>query len=84
MHGEYYRCVETDERDSFLLDAPQGLNATLLPIYSGKLIVKASNGDVLEVPYQGVGFALSEDLENMSVGTYPWLRAGFPPKDTTT
>jgi len=56
----------------------------LLPIYSGKLLVKAGNGDLLAVPYQGVGFGLSEELENMFVGSYPWLRAGFPPKDTTT
>lgn len=83
---EYYFliCVETDEYNRFVFDAPQGLNATLLPIYSGKLFVKASNGDVLAVPYQGVGFSLSEELEDMSVGTYPWLRAGFPPTDQTT
>lgn len=80
----FYFSVEAGEYNSFVFDAPQGLNATLLPIYSGKLIVKASNGDVLAVPYQGVSFSLSDDLDNMSVGTYPWLRAGFPPKDTTT
>jgi hypothetical protein len=77
-------CYEADEDNSFVFDAPQGLNVTLLPIYSGKLLVKASNGDVLAVPYQGAGFSLSEDLDNMSVGTYPWLRAGFPPVETTT
>lgn len=86
-HGEQslqrqYFCVETDDCNSFVFDAPRSLNATLLPIYSGKLIVKASDGDALAVPYQGVGFDMTDELENMSVGTYPWLRAGFPPVGT--
>lgn len=91
LHGEqsleeycFLICVETDECNSFVFEALQGLNATLLPIYSGKLLVRASNGDILAVPYQGIGFSLSEEPENMSVGTYPWLRAGFPPTETIT
>ncbi|GAB7322235.1 hypothetical protein MBLNU13_g03233t1 [Cladosporium sp. NU13] len=48
--------------------------------------VRAGPWEVSECTYltRVLGFELSEDLENVSVGTYPWLRAGFPPKDTTT
>ncbi|KAH7035968.1 subtilase [Microdochium trichocladiopsis] len=64
--------------------APTGLNATALPLYSGKLLVKASNGEQLSVPYQGLGFDLFSEMRTMFSGAYPLLRAGFPPKDATT
>lgn len=52
-------------------------------MYSGKVLVKASNGQELSVPFQGLGFDLKSEMESMSSGTYPWLRAGFPPQDET-
>lgn len=32
---------------------PQGLNEANIPVYSGKIVVKGSNGDRLSVPYAG-------------------------------
>ncbi|KAJ1323141.1 serine protease AprX [Microdochium nivale] len=69
---------------SFTFTAPSGLDPSALPLYSGKLLVKSSNGDRLSVPYQGLGFELYGEMENIFAGKYPLLRAGFPPKDATT
>lgn len=66
-----------------MFDVPQGLNASALPMYSGKVLIKASNDEQLSVPFQGLGFDLKGEMENMFSGTYPWLRAGFPPQDQT-
>lgn len=68
---------------SFTFTAPTGLDPSLLPLYSGKLLVKSSNGDQLAVPYQGLGFNLNGEMESIFAGKYPLLRAGFPPKDAT-
>ena len=41
---------------------PQGLDAKKLPIYSGKVLIKGSNGQTLSVPYLGLAANLHEDL----------------------
>ncbi|KAM0327515.1 hypothetical protein ACHAQA_005805 [Verticillium albo-atrum] len=63
----------------FVFDVPAGLNETNLPAYGGKLLVKGSNGDVLAVPFQGLGFNIKDQMQEMFTGTYPWLRAQMPP-----
>lgn len=73
-----------DSYNSFTFTAPNGLNATTLPLYSGKLVIDTSNAGRLSVPYQGLGFDLYDEMDNMFAGTYPFLRAGFPPKDAST
>lgn len=85
MHGECglekeccHRSVDNDERISFIFDAPQGLNATLLPIYSGMLIIKASDGDVLAVPYQGVGFRIVRGSRERVCGHLPMVACRLP------
>lgn len=39
--------------DRFTFKAPEGVNATKLPVYSGKVLVSGSNGEELGVPYFG-------------------------------
>ncbi|KAH6687185.1 subtilase [Plectosphaerella plurivora] len=68
----------------FVFEAPQGLNETALPAYSGRVVIKGSNGDVLAVPYQGLGFDLRKEMGSFFHGTYPWLRGKFPPVPSTT
>ncbi|KAG4438387.1 hypothetical protein IFR05_006149 [Cadophora sp. M221] len=41
---------------------PTGMDATKLPLYSGKVLIKGSNGESLSVPYMGLGADLHRDL----------------------
>ncbi|KAI9163832.1 Subtilisin NAT [Paramyrothecium foliicola] len=60
----------------FTFSRPNGLNETKMPAYSGRVLVKASNGDELSVPYQGIAFDMREQFSQaMFAGTYPWLRS---------
>ncbi|KZL64377.1 minor extracellular protease vpr [Colletotrichum incanum] len=49
----------------FSFDIPQGLNATRLPIFSGKILISSSAGDVLSVPYYGVGGSIKHEIADM-------------------
>jgi hypothetical protein len=53
-------------------------------MYGGRVVIKGSNGDVLAVPYQGLGFDLKAEMGSFFHGTYPWLRGKFPPVPSTT
>lgn len=52
---------------------PQGLDATKLPVYSGKVLIKGNNNETLGIPYLGLGADLSKDIGIMF--QYP---IGFP------
>ncbi|KAF4814461.1 Minor extracellular protease vpr [Colletotrichum siamense] len=54
----------------FTFKAPEGVNATKLPVYSGKVLVSGSNGEELGVPYFGVATDLRQTIEN--VWAYGW------------
>ncbi|TLD15296.1 hypothetical protein PspLS_10770 [Pyricularia sp. CBS 133598] len=41
----------------------KGWNATLIPAYSGKVIVAGDNGDQLSLPYMGIGSSLYENAK---------------------
>ncbi|KAF4820075.1 Minor extracellular protease vpr [Colletotrichum siamense] len=45
---------------SFTATPPSGLNATLLPVYSGYITLEGSNGETLSVPYLGVGGSMHD------------------------
>ncbi|KAF9876801.1 hypothetical protein CkaCkLH20_05647 [Colletotrichum karsti] len=45
---------------SFTAVPPTGLNATLLPVYSGYITLEGSNGETLSVPYLGVGGSMHD------------------------
>ncbi|OLN85320.1 Minor extracellular protease vpr 5 [Colletotrichum chlorophyti] len=62
----------------FSFDIPQGLDDAKLPIFSGKILISASNGDVLSVPYYGVGGSVKHQITDMyytSFG-YPRIASG--------
>lgn len=42
---------------------PDGLDASLLPLYSGKVIISGSNGESLSVPYMGLAANLHRDMD---------------------
>ncbi|TID06749.1 Minor extracellular protease vpr [Colletotrichum higginsianum] len=44
----------------FTAVAPTGLNATLLPVYSGYITLEGSNGETLSVPYLGVAGSMRD------------------------
>ncbi|TDZ21506.1 Minor extracellular protease vpr [Colletotrichum orbiculare MAFF 240422] len=54
----------------FSFTAPEGVNASRLPVYSGKVLISGSNGEELGVPYFGVGSDLNKTIEN--VWAYGW------------
>ncbi|KAF9871849.1 hypothetical protein CkaCkLH20_10783 [Colletotrichum karsti] len=54
----------------FTFQAPQDVNATRLPVYSGKILVSGSNGEELGVPYFGVASDLNKTIEN--IWDYGW------------
>ncbi|KAI6308103.1 hypothetical protein MCOR34_007347 [Pyricularia oryzae] len=41
----------------------KGWNATLIPAYSGKVVVAGDNGDQLSLPYMGIGASLYENAK---------------------
>ncbi|KAK1978215.1 subtilase [Colletotrichum cereale] len=62
----------------FSFNIPQGLNATRLPVFGGKILISSSAGDVLSVPYYGVGGSVKDSISDMyytSVG-YPRFVSG--------
>ncbi|KAF6821717.1 serine endopeptidase [Colletotrichum musicola] len=55
----------------FTFKAPEGLNAKLLPTYSGNIAIKSSKGESLAIPYLGLAANLQQELhETFEVG-YP-------------
>ncbi|KAI0016090.1 peptidase S8/S53 domain-containing protein [Xylariomycetidae sp. FL0641] len=63
----------------FTFTAPTGLNATNLPVYSGKVLISGSNGEELGVPYFGVGCDLKETITHVwdYGANYPYLYKGY-------
>ncbi|KAI8220725.1 hypothetical protein K4K53_007651 [Colletotrichum sp. SAR 10_77] len=48
-----------------------GWDSSILPLYSGKILISGDNGDELSVPYAGVGADLKKEIN-------PLFRNGFP------
>ncbi|KAI6090680.1 subtilisin-like protein [Hypoxylon rubiginosum] len=63
----------------FTFTIPEGLNATNLPVYSGKILISGSNGEELGVPYFGVGCDLNQTITTVwDTGlNYPYLLSGL-------
>ncbi|TLS26670.1 hypothetical protein PpBr36_05458 [Pyricularia pennisetigena] len=72
----------TDVEFSFTL--PQVADETTLPVYSGRVTVKAGGGESAAVVYQGLAFNLGEQMRNPYAGTYPWLRSTLAYSNKTT
>lgn len=62
-------------KNRFTFQLPTGVNETTLLAYSGRVVMKASNGEVVAVPSEGLVFNLKEQMRNPFAGTYPWLRS---------
>ncbi|KAF3058416.1 C5a peptidase [Daldinia childiae] len=62
----------------FTFTAPEGLNTSSLPVYSGKVLISGDNGEQLGVPYFGVACDLNQTITNIwDYGSnYPWLTSG--------
>ncbi|KAI0595755.1 subtilase [Biscogniauxia sp. FL1348] len=56
---------------SFDNPASLGWNASVIPLYTGKVIVSASNGEQLSVPYLGIAASIGQQLS-------PFYRTGYP------
>lgn len=61
------------KKAKFTFHAPSGLDASKLPLYSGKVIIAGNNGESLAVPYMGLGADLEKDVGD--IFQYP---IGFP------
>ncbi|KAL0936358.1 subtilase [Colletotrichum truncatum] len=55
-----------------------GWSATVLPLYSGKIIVAGNNGEELSVPYAGVAGDLRKELDPLFRKGHPYLVSGEP------
>ena len=51
------------------------VNATLIPAYSGKVLLRGDNGDQLSLPYMGVACSLYEN-KKVFKAIYPGIRSG--------
>ncbi|KAG8167851.1 hypothetical protein KVR01_003540 [Diaporthe batatas] len=66
--------------------APTGLDATKLPVYSGKVLISGSNGEELGIPYFGVAADLKKtvtEMYNTFLG-FPHLQTGLNSIEITT
>lgn len=48
-----------------------GWNASGLPLYGGKIVVRGSNGEILSIPYTGVGADLRRELGSAVENPFP-------------
>ncbi|KAL8383440.1 hypothetical protein RB595_010573 [Gaeumannomyces hyphopodioides] len=64
-------------RAELAFTAPQVADQSKLPVYSGKVVITGSNGDVLGVPYYGAAFDLRQQTQGrMFPPSYPFQRSG--------
>jgi subtilisin family serine protease len=52
---------------------PQEWNATMLPLYSGKIFINGTNNESLSIPYMGLASDLRKEMDNMFMAGYPTL-----------
>ncbi|KAI5917669.1 subtilase [Camillea tinctor] len=58
-----------------------GWNASSVPLYTGKVIISASNGEQLSVPYAGVAASLEQELASLYRAGYPFSRSSVQFRD---
>ncbi|GKT82230.1 subtilisin-like protease [Colletotrichum tofieldiae] len=75
LPGEFELGPGEARKAKFVFAVPQSVNQTALPAYGGRVLIKASNGEVVGVPFQGLAFDLKEQMQSPFHGTYPWLRS---------
>ncbi|KAK6587094.1 hypothetical protein PZA11_000384 [Diplocarpon coronariae] len=60
-----------------------GWNASVLPVYSGKVIIRGDNGEQLSIPYLGLGANLNQEMAPIYRPTYPFSVSGQRALDIT-
>ncbi|KAJ9144098.1 serine endopeptidase [Pleurostoma richardsiae] len=59
----------------FIFNIPDGLNGGRLPVFSGQVLIKGSNGEQLTVPYFGVGSNMKHELRSLWYESYNYPRS---------
>ncbi|EKG14415.1 Peptidase S8/S53 subtilisin/kexin/sedolisin [Macrophomina phaseolina MS6] len=75
--GEFTVAPGETKEATFTFALPTGLNATALPVYSGKILITASSGEQLSVPYFGLASDLKQELTPIFENTYPFSTSGI-------
>ncbi|ORY70252.1 peptidase S8/S53 domain-containing protein [Pseudomassariella vexata] len=77
--GEFVVGAGETKTAEFTFTVPAGLNASNLPVYSGKILASGSNGEELSIPYFGVACDLKETIENnWDYGSnFPYITSGL-------
>ncbi|KAF3356917.1 Protein fat-free-like protein [Verticillium dahliae VDG1] len=53
----------------------EGLNASRIPVFGGKILISASNSEALSVPYFGVGASIKYEFDDLFYASIGYLRA---------
>lgn len=61
-------------------NCPHGLNASRIPVYSGFVSIKGSQGDVLTLPYAGIASSLKRATIVDRADGFPFLTTSSDPK----
>ncbi|KAL0260198.1 hypothetical protein SLS55_003882 [Diplodia seriata] len=82
--GDFTLAPGESRNATFTFTLPGGLNATALPVYSGKIVITASNGEQLSVPYFGLAADLNKEMTPVFETTYPFSTSGVADEDIKT
>ncbi|TIC92330.1 PI-type proteinase [Colletotrichum higginsianum] len=74
--GEFVVGPGETREAKFMFAPPKGLNGTVMPLYSGKILVHGSNGEELAVPYMGVASDVRKNFRKMFVDNSPTMYSG--------
>lgn len=82
--GEFTVAPGETKEAAVAFSLPAGLNETALPVYSGKILITASNGEQLSVPYFGLAADLNKELTPIFESTYPFSTSGVTNENIRT
>ncbi|CRK31767.1 hypothetical protein BN1708_005567 [Verticillium longisporum] len=63
------------EQSQFSFGVLEGLNASRIPVFGGKILISASNSEALSVPYFGVGASIKYEFDDLFYASIGYLRA---------
>ncbi|KAI9166299.1 Minor extracellular protease vpr [Paramyrothecium foliicola] len=71
--GTFKIAAGQTKKASFIFDYPRGLNVSNQPLYSGKILITSSLGELLSVPYFGAAYDLKQAYQDIYLGS-PTIR----------